>query len=80
MDKEIRGKNIILREQREEDAEFFAFWFNQPDIMFKCGFEKTVDEDVSNIKVLSNDYALTKCNRAPGRLQQHVSRQQPSSR
>ena len=45
MDKEIRGKNIILREQREEDAEFFAFWFNQPDIMFKCGFEKTVDEE-----------------------------------
>jgi len=45
MDKEIRGTNIILREQREEDAEFFAFWFNQPDIMFKCGFEKTVDEE-----------------------------------
>jgi len=45
MDKEIRGINIILREQREEDAEFFAFWFNQPDIMFKCGFEKTVDEE-----------------------------------
>jgi len=45
MDKEIRGTNIILREQREEDAEFFVFWFNQPEIMFKCGFEKTVDEE-----------------------------------
>ena len=45
MDKEIRGINIILREQREEDAEFFVFWFNQPEIMFKCGFEKTVDEE-----------------------------------
>jgi len=45
MDKEIRGTNIILREQREEDAEFFVFWFNQPEIMFKCCFEKTVDEE-----------------------------------
>lgn len=45
MSKEIRGTNIILREQREDDAKFFTFWFNQPDIMFKCGFEKTVDEE-----------------------------------
>lgn len=34
-----------MREQREEDAKFFAYWFNQPDIMFKCGFDKTVDEE-----------------------------------
>lgn len=45
MNKEIIGVNIILREQREEDAKFFAYWFNQPDIMFKCGFDKTVDEE-----------------------------------
>ena len=36
--KTIKGNNIILREQREEDAAFFAYWFNQPKIMFQCGF------------------------------------------
>lgn len=45
MNKEIRGKRIILREQREEDAPFFTYWFNQPQVMFQCGFEKTVDEE-----------------------------------
>ena len=41
----IRGKRIILREQREEDASFFAYWFNQPKVMFQCGFEKPTDEE-----------------------------------
>lgn len=45
MKKEIRGKRVILREQREEDAPFFAYWFNQPRIMFQCGFEKPTDEE-----------------------------------
>ena len=45
MDKEIRGKRIILREQREEDAPFFAYWFSQPRVMFQCGFEKPVTEE-----------------------------------
>ncbi len=45
MKKEIRGKRIILREQREEDAPFFAHWFSQPRVMFQCGFEKPVDEE-----------------------------------
>ncbi len=39
MNQEIKGKRIILRVQREEDALFFSFWFNQPQIMFQCGFE-----------------------------------------
>ena len=42
---EIRGKRIILREQREEDAPFFAYWFSQPRVMFQCGFEKPTDEE-----------------------------------
>ena len=42
---EIRGERIILREQREEDAPFFAYWFNQPQVMFQCGFEKPTDEE-----------------------------------
>lgn len=49
MEKEIRGKKVILREQREEDAPFFAYWFNQPRIMFQCGFEKPTDEEEMKI-------------------------------
>ena len=45
MGKEITGENVILREQREEDAEFFAYWFNQPEIMFQCGFTDPTDEE-----------------------------------
>lgn len=42
---EIRGKRIVLREQREEDVPYFAYWFNQPQVMFQCGFEKPTDEE-----------------------------------
>ena len=43
--KEIRGNRIVLREQREEDAKFFAYWFNQPVIMFQCGFAEPTNEE-----------------------------------
>ena len=43
--KEIRGEKIILRQQREEDAEYFAYWFNQPLIMFQCGFTEPTDKE-----------------------------------
>ena len=42
MNAEIKSKSIILRPQREEDAQYFTYWFNQPDVMFKCGFESTI--------------------------------------
>ena len=45
MHKEIHGKNVILREQRDEDAKYFACWFSQPRVMFQCGFEKPTDEE-----------------------------------
>ena len=45
MNQEIRGEKVILREQREEDAPFFAYWFSQPRVMFQCGFEKPVTEE-----------------------------------
>ena len=45
MKKEIRGKRIILREQREEDVPFYTYWFNQPQVMFQCGFEKPTTEE-----------------------------------
>ncbi len=41
--KEIKGKKVILREQREEDAAYFSYWFNQPLIMFQCGFTEPTD-------------------------------------
>ena len=43
--KEIKGEKVILREQREEDAAFFEHWFNQPAIMFQCGFTDQTDEE-----------------------------------
>lgn len=45
MNQEIRGKKVILREQREEDAPYFTYWFNQPQVMFQCGFEKPASEE-----------------------------------
>ena len=45
MKQEIRGKRIILREQREEDVPFYTYWFNQPKVMFQCGFEKPTTEE-----------------------------------
>ena len=44
MSREIRGNRVILREQRVEDAAFFAHWFNQPQVMFQCGFTEPTDE------------------------------------
>ena len=57
MHKEIRGKNVVLREQREEDAEFFAFWFNKPEIRFQCGFTETTD--VEKERKYINEYHRT---------------------
>ena len=58
MNQEIRGKRIILREQREEDAPFFTYWFNQPNVMFQCGFEKPVTEE--EVKTCINVYHKSK--------------------
>lgn len=45
MNQEIKGSRIILRKQREDDAPFLAYWFNQPKVMFQCGFEKATTEE-----------------------------------
>ena len=45
MDKKIIGTKVILREQETEDAQFFAYWFNQPQVMFQCGFTEPTDEE-----------------------------------
>ena len=54
MNKEIRGTNIILREQRPEDAPFFAYWFNQPQVMFQCGFTEATDEEHERFVITHN--------------------------
>ena len=51
---EIRGTNVILREQRVEDAAFFAHWFNQPQIMFQCGFTEQTDEEAERRMITVN--------------------------
>ena len=38
MKEPIIGKKIILRALQDEDAEFFAYWYNKPEVMFQCGF------------------------------------------
>ena len=50
----IRGRNIILREQRPEDAAFFARWFNEPRVMFQCGFTEPTDEERERARILTD--------------------------
>ena len=54
---EIIGKKVILRPQREEDAEFFAHWYNDPEVMFECGFYEltTVEEERRRIRNHESD-------------------------
>ena len=54
MSREIRGKRVILREQRPEDAGFFAYWFNQPEVMFQCGFTEPTDEEKERNWILTD--------------------------
>ncbi|MBE7009008.1 MAG: GNAT family N-acetyltransferase [Ruminococcaceae bacterium] len=54
MNKEIKGKNIILREQREEDARFYAYWYSQPQVMFQCGFTEPTDEEKEKAAISRN--------------------------
>ena len=64
MKEPIIGKNVILRAQREEDAAFYARWFNDPAVMFQCGFTKptTVEAELASIRRAETDrdwYAVT---------------------
>ncbi len=54
MEKEIRGTRVILREQRSEDAAYFAAWFNQPRVMFQCGFTEPTDEERERARILTD--------------------------
>lgn len=51
--KAIYGKKIILRSHLKEDAKYFAYRHNQPDIMFKCGFRNitTEEQEINRIEL-----------------------------
>ena len=64
MDREIIGDRVILRRLRDEDAPFFARWYSEPDVMFRCGFTAptTVEEELRAMHNPSPDrdwYAVT---------------------
>ncbi|QSX06456.1 GNAT family N-acetyltransferase [Sedimentibacter sp. zth1] len=47
MDKQIVGQKVILRQQIDGDADFFVRWYNNKNIMEKCGFtQKTTKEEI----------------------------------
>lgn len=52
MSERIEGEKIILRRPIESDAAFFARWYNEPDVMVKCGFTErtTPEEEISAIR------------------------------
>jgi len=61
----IIGSNVILRALRDSDAEFFAHWFNEPEVMFECGFHKptTLESELQRIRTPEDTdedwYAIT---------------------
>ena len=64
MKTEIIGKKIILRPQREEDAEFFTHWYNDPEVMFECGFHEptSLEHELARIRKPDSDsewYTIT---------------------
>ena len=64
MKESIIGSKTILRSHRNEDADFFTYWFNQPKVMFQCGFiEKTTKEqELASLNKIETDcdwYTIT---------------------
>ncbi|MCL2701985.1 MAG: GNAT family N-acetyltransferase [Defluviitaleaceae bacterium] len=64
MKQPITGSKVILRELRDGDAAFFAHWYNQPEVMFQCGFHEqtTLEAELAAIRKPEADrdwYAVT---------------------
>lgn len=64
MKEPIIGEKVILREMYDEDASFLAHWFNDPEIMFQCGFVEptTLEKELEAIHSPETDrdwYAVT---------------------
>lgn len=54
--KQISGERIILRERRKTDAAYFAYWYNQPNVMFQCGFTEPTSEE-NEVQIIENEAA-----------------------
>lgn len=52
MKEQIEGEKVILRRPVDNDAVYFARWYNEPDIMAKCGFTEntTVENELAIIR------------------------------
>jgi len=61
----ITGKKIILRPLQEKDADFFAHWYNQPEVMFECGFNEPTTLEAERKRIIRPEgpdedwYAIT---------------------
>ena len=61
----IIGNKIILRTLRKEDSEFFTHWYNNPEIMFECGFHEPTTLKAVQSRILKPEdddedwYAIT---------------------
>lgn len=67
MEKLLKGEKVILRKPVKEDAPFFTYWYNQPLVMFQCGFTKkrTLEQELSIIERTDADadwYTITDLN------------------
>jgi len=53
MKESIIGNKVILRAFHDEDAAFFAYWYNQPEVMFQCGFVQptTLETELETIRI-----------------------------
>lgn len=45
VEKRIEGEKVILRRPVDSDAAFFARWYNEPDVMAKCGFTENTTRE-----------------------------------
>jgi RimJ/RimL family protein N-acetyltransferase len=52
MNERIKGKKVILRRPIDSDAAFFARWYNEPDVMAKCGFTEntTLEKELAAVR------------------------------
>lgn len=57
MKEPIIGSKVILRNMRDEDADFFVHWFNDPNVMFQCGFHEptTMEHELKAIHATETD-------------------------
>ena len=64
MNNTITGKKVILRPLQDDDAPFFAHWYNDPEVMFECGFHEptTLEDELKYIRKTDPEaewYAVT---------------------